>query len=626
MRILSLLIISLFMIFMNQKTDSPHGTGFKVSCKTCHSSKGWSLDKAVYSFDHNKTSMKLTGQHTRIDCRQCHVSLVFAEAKNNCSDCHNDVHEGTTGLDCSRCHTSESWLVTNINRVHDLSRFPLLGAHKTADCSQCHKSDNPVRFDVPGIECINCHYDDYASAKNPDHVASGISKDCTSCHKMNAFQWGGAGYNHDFFPLLQGHSTVSCSQCHTNGGFKGLSADCVSCHQADYNGTKNPDHVASKFSSVCTSCHTLSPGWKPANFDHSKFPLKQGHAGPACADCHKNGNYTSTAADCYSCHSADYNSTKNPNHGTSGYSKLCETCHTLTSGWKPATFDHSKFPLTLGHSVPVCTDCHTGGNYTTTPIDCYACHVTDYNTSKNPDHIAAAFAKTCKTCHTTNPGWKPATFDHTKFPLTLGHSGVACSVCHTGGNYATTTTDCYTCHVTDFNSAKNPDHVASGFVKTCLTCHTTNPGWKPATFNHSKFPLTLGHAGVNCIDCHKGGNYAIIPADCYSCHKTDYDNTTNPGHAKLTFATACTQCHTTIPGWKPATYTLHDTQSFKIYSGKHKGTWASCTDCHTNPAAYASYSCITCHEHNQTDMDSKHRGQTGYSYSSTACFNCHPRV
>ncbi len=338
MRILSLLIISLFMTFMNQKTDSPHGSGFKVSCTTCHSSKGWTLDKSVYSFDHSKTSMKLTGQHTRIDCRQCHVSLVFAEAKSNCSDCHNDVHQGTTGLDCSRCHTSESWLVDNVNRIHDISRFPLLGAHRTADCSQCHKSENPVRFDVPGVECINCHSDDYISAKNPDHITMGFSKECTPCHKINAFQWRGAGYNHDFFPLVQGHSAVSCSNCHTSGVFTGLSTDCVACHQTDYNGTTNPDH------------------------------------------------------------------------------------------------------------------------------------------------------------------------------------------------------------------------------------------------------------------------------------------------AKLNFATACTQCHTTNPGWKPAPYKLHDTQSFRIYSGEHKGEWDSCADCHTNPAAYASYSCITCHEHNQTEMNSEHKGEKGYSYTSTACFNCHPGV
>jgi hypothetical protein len=369
---------------------------------------------------------------------------------------------------------------------------------------------------------------------------------------MNAFEWTGTGYNHDFFPLVQAHSTVKCSDCHTSGVYTGLSPDCFSCHQADYNAAKNPDHAAAKFSTVCTTCHSLSPGWKPSTFNHSSFPLNLGHSTVACTDCHIGGNYSQLAKDCYSCHSADYNSTKNPNHAAAGYSKLCETCHTLNPGWKPATFDHSKFPLNLGHSVPVCSDCHTNGNYTSTPTDCYSCHATDYA------------------------------------------------------------------------SAKNPDHAAAGYSKLCETCHTLNPGWKPSTFDHSKFSLTLGHAGLNCTDCHIGGNYTNTPTDCYACHKTNYDNTTNPGHAKLSFSTTCTTCHTTNPGWKPATYAQHDAQSFKIYSGAHRGNWTTCSDCHTDAASYAIYTCLTCH--NKADMDSRHNGRQGYSYSSAACFNCHPRV
>ena len=335
MRILSLLIISLFMIFMTQKTDSPHGAAFRVSCKTCHSAKGWTLDKSIYSFDHSKTSMKLSGQHSRIDCRQCHVSLVFSEAKSNCSDCHNDVHQGTTGLDCSRCHTSESWLVSNISQIHDLSRFPLLGAHRTADCIQCHKSENPVRFEVPGIECINCHTDDYISAKNPDHVASGISKDCSSCHKINSFQWTGAGYNHDFFPLVQGHSTVSCSNCHTSGSFTGLSTECVSCHRADYDAAKSPDHAVSQFTTVCTTCHTLTPGWKPASYtqhDALSFRIFSGeHKGEwsSCTDCHTNpASYASYS--CINCHEHNQSDMDSEHRGQSGYtynSTSCFNCH-----------------------------------------------------------------------------------------------------------------------------------------------------------------------------------------------------------------------------------------------------------------------------------------------------------
>ncbi len=296
MRILSFLIILLFMSFMNQQTKSPHGADFRISCSTCHSSKGWFLDREIYSFDHNKTAMKLKGQHSGLDCRQCHKTLIFSEARSNCFDCHSDIHQGTTGGDCSRCHSSESWLVSNIIDIHNLSRFPLLGAHRTADCIQCHKSESLVRFDVAGINCIDCHRQDYLATTNPDHQKSGISQDCEGCHKVNSFGWTGTAFNHDIFPLQLGHSSLACSACHKPGSYAGLSSACYSCHQNDFTGTTNPNHVTSQFSQVCSFCHSLAPGWKPASFDHSKFPLVLGHSIPACADCHKGGNYTTAIA------------------------------------------------------------------------------------------------------------------------------------------------------------------------------------------------------------------------------------------------------------------------------------------------------------------------------------------
>ncbi|MCK7519126.1 MAG: hypothetical protein MZV64_16055 [Ignavibacteriales bacterium] len=72
----------------------------------------------------------------------------------------------------------------------------------------------------------------------------------------------------------------------------------------------------------------------------------------------------------------------------------------------------------------------------------------------------------------------------------------------------------------------------------------------------------------------------------------DYTGASNPNHQTLGFSTTCTSCHSTQPGWKPAAYTQHDSQSFPIYSGKHKGKWDSCTDCHTNSANYSQFSCL----------------------------------
>lgn len=614
MRILSFLIFLGSLFFLDRPQQSPHGTDFKISCNKCHSSKGWELDKSVYSFDHNTTKMPLSGQHVVLDCKQCHKSLVFSEAKINCSECHKDMHQGTTGSDCSRCHNQISWLVNNINDLHRKSRFPLLGVHRTADCSQCHVSESLLRFDVQGVNCIDCHRANYLATTNPNHIQSGMSQDCSSCHPVTAFQWTGAGFNHNVFPLVQGHSAVKCTDCHKTGSYTNAPVDCNSCHQQDFLSAKSPDHVASQFSTSCSNCHTLAPGWKPVTFNHAGFPLTLGHSIPACIDCHKGGNYANTSTDCYSCHTTDYTATTSPNHVTSGITTACQTCHTTTPGWKPATFNHSVFPLTLGHATPACTDCHINGNYTTIPTDCYSCHKTDFTTATNPNHITSGFATTCQTCHTTNPGWKPANFNHSVFPLTLGHATPACTDCHKNGNYTTTPTDCYSCHQTDYQGTTNPNHTTSGIPTTCQTCHTTNPGWQPASFNHTSFPLTLGHATPTCNDCHKG-NYTTTSTDCVTCHQTDYNNSTNPNHKTLNFATVCTQCHTTTPGWKPASYTQHDSQFFPIYSGRHKGQWNACTDCHDNVANYALFNCKTCHSN----------VHSGKNYTNTQCYSCHPR-
>jgi hypothetical protein len=422
MRNLSLVIIALTIILIGisskvpkeesvalKQPRSPPGASFKVSCNVCHSEKGWVIDKEIYSFNHDLTEMPLVGQHAKIDCKMCHPTLVFSETKKECEGCHTDVHESTVGKDCNRCHTPHSWLVNNITKIHQQSRFPLVGVHATVDCYQCHKSETFRRFDVLGTECYSCHIEDYAATTQPNHSSVGYSTQCNDCHTVFSKEWKGAGFNHSFFPLTQGHALIRCDQCHSSGAPVSISRECISCHQADYNASTSPNHQNANFSTNCTICHSTAPGWKPATFDHSRFPLTQGHDIDDCSKCHVNGNYTNT------------------------------------------------------------------------------------------------------------------------------------------------------------------------------------------------------------------------PNDCVSCHQSDYNNTTNPAHTALNFSTNCTECHTTNPGWNPASYKQHDALSFPIYSGKHKGEWTSCTDCHSNTANYKVFSCIDCHEHNKTSMDNAHRGENGYSYNSIACLNCHPR-
>jgi len=620
---LSSIILFLFGCTQIYAQSSPHGKSLKIDCAKCHTSDSWQINIKTLKFNHNTTSFKLEGAHAQTNCTDCHKTLVFNEAKNECMSCHTDMHSGSVGNDCARCHTPKSWVVDNIYELHDENGFPLTGSHSNVDCIGCHKSETELRFDRIGNECINCHQTDFDNTKNPNHVAAGFSTDCATCHNTNQ-SWTPATFDHTNFPLTLGHNIQDCTQCHTGGNFTNTSTDCVSCHQTNYDNTSNPNHVAAGFSTDCASCHTTNPGWTPSTFDHSTFPLTLGHNIQDCNQCHTSGNYTNTSSDCVSCHQTNFNNTTNPNHIAAGFPTDCASCHTTNPGWTPSTFDHTNFPLTLGHNIQDCTQCHIGGNFTNTSPDCVSCHQTNYNNTSNPNHVAAGFSTDCVSCHTTNPGWTPSTFDHSKFPLTLGHNIQDCTQCHTSGKYADTSPDCVSCHQTNYNNTTNPNHVAAGFPTDCVACHTTNPGWTPATFDHTNFPLTLGHNITDCTQCHIGGNYTNTSPDCVSCHQANYNNTTNPNHAAAGFPTDCASCHTTNPGWTPSTFD-HDGMYFPIYSGKHQGVWNTCAGCHTVANNFASFTCIACHEHsNKAQVDNKHIGVSAYSYTPTSCFDCHP--
>ena len=554
MRYLSSIILILS-FSLNAYSQSPHGKNMKMDCETCHTQEGWEVNPKTFAFDHRKTNFMLEGQHQMVDCKSCHTDLVFSETKNECMQCHTDVHAGTLGSDCMLCHTTQSWLVTNISEIHQQTSFPLVGAHATADCFDCHTSNNFAQFEPLQVECINCHRKDYMAATEPNHVTGNYSTNCEDCHEMGAFQWSSGGFNHDFFPLTDGHAISDCFQCHTNNNYSSLSTDCFSCHQADYNASTTPNHVSAGLPQNCELCHTTKPGWKPASFDtHNDYYVIQGahnRIATDCFACHE-GSYSNTPNTCVGCHQADYNQTSDPVHSTSGFSTDCETCHSQDV-WEPANFDHNDFYV-------------IEGAHTKIAADCFACHQ---------------------------------------------------------GSYDNTPNTCVGCHQADYNQTSDPAHSTSGFSTDCVTCHSQN-AWEPANFDHNGFYVIQGaHTKIatDCFACHQG-SYVNTPNTCFGCHSADYNQTADPAHQAANFPTECTDCHTEN-AWEPSTFD-HDGQYFPIYSGKHRDEWNSCTDCHTNTSNYAVFSCITCHEHNQSDTDRHHSDVNNYVYNSTSCLSCHP--
>ena len=642
----------------NRTSNPGHAaSNFPRDCAQCHTTAQWKGAK----FDHNLSRFRLTGSHAQAECASCHINGKFTGTPQACADCHMSAHDKATNpnhvsggfpLDCAVCHDTTQWKGAKFDHTAR-TRFPLTGSHTQVRCNACHLGE---RYAATPSTCDGCHMDAFNGAKAPNHLAAGFAKDCALCH--TTAQWKGATFDHSVatkFALTGAHTGAQCSACHKNDVFKGTSVNCEGCHLANYTSAKSPNHVSAGLPKDCAICHTTTQ-WKGAVFDHSatKFPLTGSHGGVQCALCHKNDVYLGTPATCEGCHLTDFNKTTNPNHAASGFPKDCLLCHTTTQ-WKGAKFDHTaatKFHLTGAHTSTQCAACHKNNVYKGTPAACEGCHLTNYNSTTNPNHAAAGFSTDCTVCHTTTQ-WKGAKFDHakTKFPLTGAHNTAQCTACHINGKYAGTVATCEGCHLTDFNKTTNPNHVASGFPKECLVCHTTTQ-WKGAKFDHTaatKFPLTGAHTSTQCAACHKNKIYKGTPAACEGCHLTNYNSTTNPNHAAAGFSTDCTVCHTTTQ-WKGAKFDhaktkfpltgAHNTAQCTAchINGKYAGTAATCEGCHltdfnktTNPNHAASgfpKECLVCHTTTQwKGAKFDHTAATKFpltgAHTSTQCAACH---
>jgi hypothetical protein len=165
---------------------------------------------------------------------------------------------------------------------------------------------------------------DYNATTDPNHRQAGFPLDCESCHGDAANSWSGAGFNHDrFFPLEGAHRSLDCQECHSSG--YNLPRDCFGCHATDYQGARNPDHVAAGFPSDCELCHFSNhTRWSQANFNH-RFPLNGPH-NRDCNECHVSGNFRQFS--CTVCHERGDTSEDHEDVGGFVYdSQACYSCH-----------------------------------------------------------------------------------------------------------------------------------------------------------------------------------------------------------------------------------------------------------------------------------------------------------
>jgi hypothetical protein len=326
-----------------------------------------------------------------------------------------------------------------------------------------------------------------------------------------------------------------------------------------------------------------------------------------CANCHDRSNRRAQSALCLDCHkdiAADVREHarfhgRMPNAGGGE----CRACHTEHKGrdadivqLDPAQFDHhrTEFELQGAHATLACAACHKPKEaWRKAPATCAACHQHD-------DVHKAQFTQSCGDCHGSS-AWSGGKFDHdnTDFKLTGAHASLTCDACHVGGRYASTPKSCVGCHATD-------DEHRGSRGTDCGKCHVTKE-WKTAKFDHAKetgYALLGVHADIDCLSCHRSGNYRDkIAKDCDGCHRAD------DAHAHR-FGPQCGDCHDNQK-WHPVAYDHAERHRFALLGAHAK---LDCHACHlAQAAARLPEDCEGCHR-SENPHGAKVAGQ---------CADCH---
>jgi predicted CXXCH cytochrome family protein len=418
-------------------------------CARCHSLDSW---KPPTGFDHGKTRYPLTGLHSNLACKQCHPTRTddgtsFVQYKNptfaSCTGCHKDPHHGAFTAPCQNCHATFGWkqvrMTSNFN--HDMTKFPLLGAHARTACFDCHKGTD-FKQPIAHAQCADCH--------TPDpHKGQFQGQDCDRCHNENSFKpalFTVTMHQQSTYPLLGRHASVECAKCHVPAGkdthYRMSHDACLDCHKDAHAG----QFVGARYGNKCEQCHTEN-GFRPSTFtlarhQETRFQLAGGHAATACGECHKPAagadsrvpaQYHFESLACTNCH-------QDPHHGlkATADNRGCEVCHNVTTWKQTAAFDHSttKYVLLGAHRAVKCLECHRpvigkGPRaiiFQDTPTACTGCH---------EDIHGGQFAKSdnstdCTMCHSM-AAWMPSTFNHERlsaFSLQGAHERVPCLDCH----------------------------------------------------------------------------------------------------------------------------------------------------------------------------------------------------
>lgn len=374
--------------------------------------------------------------------------------------------------------------------------------------------------------------------------------------------------------LSQAHAEYegmdNCTLCHKVGA-QVSDAKCLECHKEmqsliDANrGYHSSLEVQEK---SCVKCHSEHHGrgfdvlhFDTVNFDHflTGYELEASHERINCADCHKpdyigddeianrEGTFIGLEPACLSCH-IDYHREE--------LGSDCLECHNYEVFTETPGFDHDKtdYPLKGAHREVNCIECHPKEiidgrdfqNFSDIPFaNCTDCH---------QDVHEGRFGSQCTDCHTEN-SWlqlqNTHRFNHdlTDYPLEGMHRGLACSECHSQGNFKQELAfaRCTDCH-DDYHEGEISD--LSAGILDCDACHDLSQAFTWSGYDwedhlDADFPLEGAHLATPCFACHKESedsrwDFKFESNDCVSCHEDIHQGFISESYYP---EQDCEQCH-----------------------------------------------------------------------------------
>lgn len=619
-----------------------------TNCAQCHGASAASY--AIPSINFNVVGLPSNHIPTTQSCEVCHVgagsSVAATPVPNGAKFSGSEMnHAGITT--CVACHgptiTASSFVGISKIIVMPPTSPAGVGSHMPSgtNCEQCHLATMPAGLvsanaagNVPNSKFLT-------PIPTTTQIHTGVTANCSSCH-----EGGNVWMSVSQYPINP--STYNANAQYT--GFQTRPSAAGGTYQI-----ADAAHPAAS-SGDCVTCHGT-------NFNYFASQVKPSNHIPvattsACADCHKNSDYSVTPAlidihtyapsqttNCTQCHGLP-GKTVGPFAGPTGFvvkaapanhiptTQSCEVCHVGAGSSIAATpvpngalFSNSKMNHT---GITTCVSCHgptiTASSFVgiskivvmppTTPAGSASAHIAS-GTNCEQCHLAAMPSGQSPANATDSA---PGSLFLTPAPSTTQiHTGVTsgCQNCHEGGyawmamsqypiNPATlssVTTTQYMGFQTRPNATggtyqiKDAAHPTSG---DCVSCHgTTFTYFSGTALPANHIPI---NAGAACSTCHTtAGNYAVYTTNLTTLHSA--------------VSTACSTCHADGKG------PFAGAPGFAIVQRSTRGTHipitnagvpVECSGCHKLVTSFAG-----------TVMSHAAIGDSGTSAAGNACDACH---